>query len=569
MTREEKNALHDLRRAEDVTIVPADKGKSIVVMDKEEYQDKVSVLLNDTNTYLKITDKRSNLTTSVERNLNKLLLNIREEKNAGTSQIGPELYKKLHCNNSTPASFYGLPKIHKPERPLRPITSSIGSPTYAVSKHLVSILSPLRRNRFSVKNSSEFAQQIRQQTVTSDEIMVSFDVKSLFTSIPVNLALTTTNERLHKDQHLADRANMSISNIMKLLEFVLKQNYFKHDNIYYKQIFGCAMGSPISPVIADLVMEEIEEIAITTARHPPKWWFRYVDDSHACLKKEHVHEFHQHLNSINPSIQFTVELEDTAEQGLPFLDTIATGSGTRIEVNVYRKSTHTDRYLDFNSHHPMCHKRSVVSTLLRRAKNIPSTQEGKRKETKRVKSVLRENNYPSSFINKCERSLSKPPEDLPTNGFVVLPYVQRISEKIGRILRQQEIKVAYKPLKTVNSLFPRPKSQNDVDRPRSGVVYKINCTNCNFVYYGQTERPLKTRITEHKRAVAMFDHDSKISCHVHENNHHMDFNAVSVVGHEPDYHKRLFLEAWLSIKDPHSGNDHAIIPEVYKSLSRA
>ena len=135
------------------------------------------------------------------------------------------------------------------------------------------------------------------------------------------------------------------------------------------------------------------------------------------------------------------------------MDTITTRSGTRIEVNVYRKSTHTDRYLDFNSHHPMCHKRSVVSTLLRRVKNIPSTQEGKPKETKRVKSVLRENNYPSSFINKCERSLSKPPADLPTNGFVVLPYVQGISEKIGRILRQQEIKVAYKPLKTVNSCF--------------------------------------------------------------------------------------------------------------------
>ena len=158
-----------------------------------------------------------------------------------------------------------------------------------------------------------------------------------------------------------------------------------------------------------------------------------------------------------------------------------------------------------------------------------------------MKSVLRENNYPSSFINNCERSLSKPPADLPTNGFVVLPYVQGISEKIGCILRQQEIKVAYKPLKTVNSLFPRPKFQNDVDRPRSGVVYKINCTNCNFVYCGQTERPLKTRITEHKRAVAMFDHDSKISCHVHENNHHMDCNAVSVVGHEPDYHKRLLM----------------------------
>ena len=76
-------------------------------------------------------------------------------------------------------------------------------------------------------------------------------------------------------------------------------------------------------------MEDIEEIAIITAHHPPKWWFRYVDDSHTCLKREHVNEFHQHLNSINPNIQFTVELEDTTEQGLPFLDTITTRSGTR------------------------------------------------------------------------------------------------------------------------------------------------------------------------------------------------------------------------------------------------
>ena len=66
----------------------------------------------------------------------------------------------------------------------------------------------------------------------------------------------------------------------------------------------------------------------------------------------------------------------------------------------------------------------------------------------------------------------------------------------------------------------------------------------------------------------MFDHDSKISCHVHDNNHHMDFNAVSVVGHEPDYHKRLFLEAWLSIKDPHSGTT-TLSSQRFKRLCRA
>ena len=98
--------------------------------------------------------------------------------------------------------------------------------------------------------------------------MVSFDVKSLFTSIPVDLALIITNERLQKDQDLAERTNMSISNIMRLLEFVLNHNYFKQDSIHYKQIFGCAMGSLISPVIAHLVMEEIEETAIATAPHP-------------------------------------------------------------------------------------------------------------------------------------------------------------------------------------------------------------------------------------------------------------------------------------------------------------
>ena len=151
-------------------------------------------------------------------------------------------------------------------------------------------------------------------------------------------------------------------------------------------------------------------------------------------------------------------------------------------MNVYRKPTHTDRYLD-----PMCHKRSVVSTLLRRAQNIPSTQKGKCEETRRVKAVLRDNNYPSSFINSCERSLSKLPADQPSNGFVVLPYVQGISERIGRILKKQQIKVAFKPLRTVNSLFPRPKAREKVDRPQSGIVYKISCTNCSFVYYGQTE----------------------------------------------------------------------------------
>ena len=115
--------------------------------------------------------------------------------------------------------------------------------------------------------------------------MVSFDVKSLFTSIPVDLALSITKERLQRDQNLAERTNLSVDNILRLSDFVLNHNYFKYDGDHYKQIFGCAMGSPISPFLADLVMEEIEETAISTFPYPPKWWFRYVDDSHPCLNQ--------------------------------------------------------------------------------------------------------------------------------------------------------------------------------------------------------------------------------------------------------------------------------------------
>ena len=243
---------------------------------------------------------------------------------------------------------------------------------------------------------------------------------------------------------------------------------------------------------------------------------------------------------INPNIQFTLELEDTEGQGLPFLDTITTRSDTQIQVNVYRKPTHTDRYLDFHSYHPFCHKRSVVNTLLRRARNILSTLEGKREEAKRVKAVVRENNDPASFINSCERALADPPTTtITSDGFVVLPYVRGISERIGRVLRQQQVKVAYKPQITINSLFPRPKEQKDADRPQSGVAYKINCTNYNFVSYGQTERQLKTRIAEHRKAVSLFDHISKMACHVHENNHQVDLSNVRVVGHEANFQERL------------------------------
>ena len=139
-----------------------------------------------------------------------------------------------------------------------------------------------------------------------------------------------------------------------------------------------------------------------------------MDDSHACLKKDYVQEFHDHLNSVNPNILYTKEVEQGNR--LSFLGTTTTRIRGRIQVSVYRKPTHTDKYLDYNSNHPSQHKRSVVNTLLHRAQKIPSTNAERSRERKHVIKLLRDNNYPLSFIRSCKAYHNSSRRDPSTNA---------------------------------------------------------------------------------------------------------------------------------------------------------
>ena len=338
--------------------------------------------------------------------------------------------------------------------------------------------------------------------------MVSFDVVSLFTSIPTNLALQVIQQRLQQDTLLTQRTDISITNIIKLLDFVFQNSFSTYKNEYYQQISGCAMRSPVSATVADIVMEHVEETAISTAPHPPRWWFRYVDDSHSCLKTTQVNEFHDHLNSINPHLQFTIELEQN--RCPPFLDTMTIRSNGKIEVDIYRKLTHTDKYLHHGSHHPLQHKLSVLSTLLDRAEKIPSNK-GKHRERKNILKVLRDNGYPFTFIksydNKRKRRHTDDtnanvriprtsvnnrgnPADCVASSCVTLPHVKGVTEKVSTVLRRENIKVRYKPTTTLSQQFTKPKDKSPPEQTNR-VVYKICCYDCDFVYYGQTDKHLR------------------------------------------------------------------------------
>ena len=132
---------------------------------------------------------------------------------------------------------------------------------------------------------------------------------------------------------------------------------------------GTAMESPVLVVIANLVMEDIKQKAMS-AFHTARFWRQYIDDTYTVLPGNLGDSFLRHLSNINSNIQFTVEKESDGQ--LPFLDILLTmEEGGSISTSVYCKTIHIDQYLNFESHHTAAYKRAVDKTLMHRAESLP------------------------------------------------------------------------------------------------------------------------------------------------------------------------------------------------------
>ena len=244
-------------------VLTAEKGVAMVVMNRHDYIKKARALLDDTYTYKAIT---SDPTTKLKNRLINMLKMMKGEGN-----IDENTYKKVYPTGASAPKFYRLPKIHKEDVPLRPIVSSIGSVTYGVAKELSRILTTLVGNSSHHVNNSLFAEEIRNIKLERGECLTPFDVTALYTSIPVADAIELIKRRLEQDTELLRRTTWSPDNILKLLEFCLVNTYFLFDGQFFEQTKGAAMGSPVSPIVANIYMEAFEDRAINTALQHPRY----------------------------------------------------------------------------------------------------------------------------------------------------------------------------------------------------------------------------------------------------------------------------------------------------------
>ncbi|KAI8517372.1 hypothetical protein Bbelb_059530 [Branchiostoma belcheri] len=407
------------------------------------------------------------------------------------------------------------------------------------------------RGDVTIKNSADFVNKIKDIHVEDDETITSYDVCSLFTSIPPKEAVSVVREALEADDTLADRTNLSVDQVCELLELCLGCTYFTYKGQFYQQMHGCAMGSPVSPIVVNLYMEKFENKALSTFNDtPPANWFRYVDDTWCRLKKRVAADFFDHINQIDDNIKFTQE--PSHDNMLPFLDTktIVEEDGN-LRFEVYRKPTHTDQYLAFDSHHPLEHKLAVIKTLFHRADNIITSDQAKTDEHRHLRGALAKCGYQNWTFNKAlkpsdqsKKTQKCKPLTNKNKANITIPYVQGVSEKLRRIFQNFNIATNFKPHSTLRQRLVHPK-----DRPHKGtkanVIYRLKCEepNCNNTYIGETSRPLKVRYKEHCRPSAN-GYSSAIFHHLqHNQGHSFKLESTDILDRETRWWERGVKEA--------------------------
>ena len=284
------------------------------------------------------------------------------------------------------------------------------------------------------------------------------------------------------------------------------------------------------------------------------------DDTFIIVQKTQKDAFLQHINAIDDNIHFTCE--DAREVGsIPFLDMLITpDEDGRLNTTVYRKPTHTDQYLHWDSHHAITSKYIMIDTLYHRARTICTNPSQLQKEEKHLFKSLRKCKYPDWTLNRVKLKSQSPAlkknqgninNTEPSNTrapkpYIVVPYHQGLSESCKRICKKYGIEVHLKGGHTIKDLLMAPKDKDSILK-KSGVIYRYKCdrVDCNDEYIGESARNFEERFKEHLKA------SSPIHDHLSISGHAVTIDNFSILGREDQNLMRTIKEAvYIRVNNP-------------------
>jgi hypothetical protein len=297
------NSIKEKLTENNALISKADKGNSIVILYQNEYVNKVNNFIEANNIVKIDKDPTQKYSTIINKAIN-----------SSKALLSPDEIKNIKMMNPCAPSLRGLPKVHKPEMPIRPLVNFTTAPTYKVAKKLDQILRIHYEftTSHSLKNSLDFVEKTKDIEIQNHHTLASFDIVNLYTNVPVKETLEIIENHLKNNSILTAETR---NELMNLLKITLSQNYFIFNNEYYSQPDGLTMGSPLSGILSEIYLNHIENKYILADKNP--WqnkilsYSRYVDDTIVLFdgNNRQLQLLNNYLNSIAPKLQFTLETE--------------------------------------------------------------------------------------------------------------------------------------------------------------------------------------------------------------------------------------------------------------------
>ena len=464
-------------------------------------------ILNDASTFVPLTNLdpfKNNLL--LEDKLNRFLKQLQEN-----SYLSDNEYTSLYASGSNPGIMYGLPKIHKDNVPLRPVLSSFKTFNYKLAKFLVPHLQSYEKNNYSLSNSYEFFNDVKDLNINNESFLVSLDVVSLYTNVPVSEVIDVTTNLVYDND--GTFRSMDRQLFRQFLNLAVGDSYFVFNELYYKQKDGLAMGCPLSATLANIFMCHHESIWLDDCPidFKPVFYKRYVDDTFVIFKKrEHAQKFFDYMNTKHHKIKFTMEAENNNK--IPFLDILIEKQNNRLDLSIYRKPTFSGLGVNFISACYANFKLNTFCTLFYRAFRLSSSYINFHNELCFLSNFFAQNGFPSQmfykslrcFLNKifCPKPLKEGPRKL--EFYFKLPYM---SDNLNSYVKKElnNIFCKYFPhIKACAIFYNNCKLKNYVNHKDklpsplcSMVVYLYKCPICQLAYVGSTKKCLLQRYHEH------------------------------------------------------------------------